>query len=145
MTRDEARSRILSFEADPSFQPEASEVEDALKLVEMLPDRALERMSESWIRLTSTEPKRIEFFWSRAFKVNNPGNRITSITTRGNGRFSVNLRKTSGDFDVKDWQRAANGDPAIGELSLTDEGAQHLVDGLAKWQVGESLEDKQGG
>lgn len=136
MTRDESVARIDALGSETDQQLEQGLVEDARKLLGMLPDRALVRMSESWIRRQPDEPGVIEFFWSRSFNPLNPGNRITTIRTRGDGRFDVAVRTSSTEtFDAANWQRAENGEPLAGELSLHADALNHW---LMRWWIGKS-------
>jgi hypothetical protein len=137
MTRDEALARIDSIEADPSFQPGNSSADDARKLLGMLPEQALARMSPGWIRPQHDDSSTIEFFWSRSGLLLSPGNRTTNIRTRGDGEFGVEPRTSSAEgFDATKWQRTADGEPIVGALSLADEDAQNLLTELCKWQIG---------
>jgi hypothetical protein len=138
VTCDEALARIASIEADPAFQPGRGSADDARKLVGMLPERALHVMAEGWIRRHGDDPAVIEFFWSNSFKMHNPGQRITAIRTLGDGTFGVELRTSSVRFDATKWQRADDGEPRVGLLSLNVEGGQKLVDEVFDWQLGSS-------
>ena len=111
-------------------------VQNARKLVGMLPDRALAKMSVGWIRRSPDNAAVIEFFWSLSFNMLNPGNKMTTIGALGGGEFSVELRTSAERFNAGKWQRGGDGEPKPGVLSLATDGAQSLVDELMNWQVG---------
>jgi len=129
MTRDEAFARLNAIGAVTG--------NDARKLVEMLPEQALAVMSEGWIRPQHDEPSTLEFFWSRGGLLLSPGNRTTTIRSRGDGQFTVELRNSSPErFNESMWQQNANGQPMVNTLSLNDKGAEKLLIEVCKWQLG---------
>lgn len=138
MTRDQALARIDAIESDPAFQSGTGAADDARKLVALLPERALAKMSEGWIRIQDQNPGGIEFFWSRSFNMFNPGNRITTFCTTGNETFRVELRGDPAQFDAASWQRSDDGTPMKSVLSLAKVGAQTLVEAVADYQVGKA-------
>ncbi len=125
MTRDETLARIDRLAADPDFRAKEGAIEDARKLVNMLPERALSSLQGSWVRPRHDDPGSIEFFWSRStFSIFDPGNRIITLRVLGDGEFGVEPRTASlEEFDPSTWQRGDDGEPMVGTLSLNREGA----------------------
>jgi hypothetical protein len=138
MTRDEALARIDRLASEPDFGAKEGTIEDARKLVDMLPERALSVLHEGWIRPRHDDPGSIEFFWSRStFSIFDIGNRITILRTLGDGEFGVEPRPASPEeFDPSKWQRSDDGEPMVGILSLNREGAQPLIDAIFARQIG---------
>ena len=89
MTRDEILARINRLAAEPDLRAKERAIEDARKLVNRLPERALSVLHESWVRLRYNDAESIEFFWSRSsFSMFDIGNHITTIRTLGDGKLA---------------------------------------------------------
>ena len=131
MTKNEAFSSIDRLGSDAVPPIDLTHIEDAKRLIEILPERALRALREVWLRAEPIEGNQIEFFWSRSADIMNAGNRITRFQTLGNGQFDVLI----GDPSRIRWQRSPDGYPIPDVLALDSDGSQALIEQIVEWQV----------
>jgi hypothetical protein len=131
MTREEATAQLDAIASEAANTISLEKVDDARRLLSMLPDKALEKDRKCWIR---HRPDAIEFFFSRSGFQFAVGNRITTMQTLGGGNFTVERGGNLVPFDVSSWQKAEDGHPVPGRLSLGREGVQEFLDAWVDWQ-----------
>ncbi len=131
MTKDEAHRRLDEIGSEPTAKINLDQINDARRLVEVLPDKALQVLSVEQIRPEPVATDQLEFFWSRSAKLMDPGNRITRLQTLGGWRFAV----LTGEPNTITWQRSPDGCPMPDVLALDSDGSEALLKQIIDWQI----------